>query len=163
MKDPDDDSIGYGRPPRHHQWKKGQSGNPTGSKRAGLFDHVREIFAEEMPETAGLKKPNVRSLMYFRLCIEGIKGKNASLFKAIDLAIDHEAQARVRREPRYLDMAAIRRELARKLGTKERTGDGATAPVNRRSAKERRAEDRSIEKEVNRIMRDRKKAKQAKS
>lgn len=163
MQDPDDDSVGYGRPPRQFQWKKGQSGNPKGSKRASLFDYAREIFSEEMPETAGLKNPNVRSMSYFRLCIDGIRGKNASLFKAIDLAIDHEAEAKARREPRYLDMSAIRGQLARMLGIKEQTADNGAAPVNRTSAKERRAERRSIDKEVDRIMRERKKAKRAKS
>jgi len=28
--DPTDDDIGYGRPPRHTRWQKGQSGNPRG-------------------------------------------------------------------------------------------------------------------------------------
>jgi Family of unknown function (DUF5681) len=26
--DPDDDHTGYGKPPKHTQWKEGQSGNP---------------------------------------------------------------------------------------------------------------------------------------
>lgn len=30
----DDDRVGYGRPPKHTQFKKGQSGNPSGGWRA---------------------------------------------------------------------------------------------------------------------------------
>lgn len=29
---PDDDDVGYKKPPKKHQWKKGQSGNPSGRK-----------------------------------------------------------------------------------------------------------------------------------
>lgn len=32
MSAPSDHPIGYGRPPKAHQWKKGQSGNPTGRR-----------------------------------------------------------------------------------------------------------------------------------
>ncbi|MEO1169457.1 MAG: DUF5681 domain-containing protein [Pseudomonadota bacterium] len=30
MDDNDDEDIGYGKPPKHTRWKKGQSGNPRG-------------------------------------------------------------------------------------------------------------------------------------
>jgi hypothetical protein len=29
----DDEPVGYGRPPKHSQWKKGQSGNPDGRRK----------------------------------------------------------------------------------------------------------------------------------
>jgi hypothetical protein len=32
-RDDDDESVGYGRPPRHSRFQKGQSGNPTGRKK----------------------------------------------------------------------------------------------------------------------------------
>jgi hypothetical protein len=33
MPDKPNYEIGYGKPPRHSRWKKGQSGNPTGKQR----------------------------------------------------------------------------------------------------------------------------------
>lgn len=30
MDDPEEDEVGYCRPPKHSRWKKGQSGNPRG-------------------------------------------------------------------------------------------------------------------------------------
>jgi len=30
---PGSDAVGYGNPPKHSQWKKGQSGNPRGRKK----------------------------------------------------------------------------------------------------------------------------------
>lgn len=37
--------VGNGRPPREHQWKKGQSGNPRGPKRAEKLDPQAQFEA----------------------------------------------------------------------------------------------------------------------
>lgn len=31
--DPENDDVGYGRPPKKHRWKEGQSGNPSGKRK----------------------------------------------------------------------------------------------------------------------------------
>ena len=47
--DPADDEIGYGKPPVHSRFKKGQSGNPSGKKKGtiDLKQTFEEIFSEE--------------------------------------------------------------------------------------------------------------------
>ena len=38
-----DDAVGYGRPPQHTRWKKGQSGNLKGRRRGKRPPKLREI------------------------------------------------------------------------------------------------------------------------
>jgi hypothetical protein len=48
----DDDRVGYGRPPKHSRFKKGQSGNPRGRKRRHRYEEeenpLRMYLLEEM-------------------------------------------------------------------------------------------------------------------
>ena len=52
--DTEDDEIGYKKPPTQSQWKKGQSGNPSGKKKAQpapvmtLLAWIAEKFWEEI-------------------------------------------------------------------------------------------------------------------
>lgn len=52
-EDDNDDAVGYGRPPRHTRFKKGQSGNPNGRKKANppsVGKKLLEIVAEQAAE-----------------------------------------------------------------------------------------------------------------
>ena len=42
--------VGYGKPPKHTQWQKGQSGNPSGKnkKEQSLFDELKKLSAKEI-------------------------------------------------------------------------------------------------------------------
>lgn len=50
---PDDDAVGYGKPPKHTRFKPGQSGNPSGRRRKpqrlarDLLDEMQEIVTVE--------------------------------------------------------------------------------------------------------------------
>ena len=45
----DDYEIGKGKPPKHTQWKRGQSGNPSGAKkRRTLIEELTDILDEEL-------------------------------------------------------------------------------------------------------------------
>lgn len=44
--DDDEGRVGYGRPPKHTQFKKGQSGNPNGRRRKHLSE--RDIVEAEL-------------------------------------------------------------------------------------------------------------------
>ncbi|WP_170482386.1 DUF5681 domain-containing protein [Ruegeria arenilitoris] len=49
--DPDEPyDVGYKKPPKHTQWSKGQSGNPTGKKKKeqSLLDQLKELSAKEI-------------------------------------------------------------------------------------------------------------------
>ena len=45
-----DYDVGYGKPPKHTQWQKGQSGNPSGKKKTedSFIDKVKKIASEEL-------------------------------------------------------------------------------------------------------------------
>lgn len=52
--DTEDDEIGYQKPPKKSQWKKGQSGNPSGKKKAepvvvmSLLAWIAQKFCDEV-------------------------------------------------------------------------------------------------------------------
>lgn len=53
MTDDDDDEVGYGKPPKQHRFKKGQSGNPAGRPKKekpdqGMRAILDRIGAEEI-------------------------------------------------------------------------------------------------------------------
>ena len=76
-----DYEIGYGKPPKHGQWQKGTSGNPSGKKKGkGLAHYLLEAGDEEkvflvdgkevvMPANAALAK---------KIFADAIKGKHQS-------------------------------------------------------------------------------------
>ena len=76
-----DYDIGYGKPPKHGQWQKGTSGNPSGKKKGkGLAHYLLEAGDEEkvflvdgkevvMPANAALAK---------KIYADAIKGKHQS-------------------------------------------------------------------------------------
>lgn len=61
MTDDKDYEIGYGKPPKHSQYKPGQSGNPKGKpkKNRTLQEEVRDILNAKVPVTINGKKTYV--------------------------------------------------------------------------------------------------------
>jgi Family of unknown function (DUF5681) len=58
--DDDDEGVGYGKPPKHSQFKKGKSGNPDGRKRREAYEEtdnpLRMYMLEQMAVTLKGKK-----------------------------------------------------------------------------------------------------------
>jgi len=68
-----DDEIGYGKPPRAHQFKSGQSGNPKGRPKGSKNEST--ILKEVLSEKISLRQPNGRTRKI--PVLEGIHRKQA--------------------------------------------------------------------------------------
>lgn len=86
-----DYEVGYGRPPKQTQFKKGQSGNPKGRKKGarGLKTDLRaelnaRIAITENGKTVKLTK---QQLMVKQLAAKAIKGDVRAISKLADLVI----------------------------------------------------------------------------
>lgn len=154
--------VGYKRPPTHSQWKKGQSGNPRGSKRpAGFFDAAADLFGEVLTPVAGLKNNSAYARIYLRLCIDAIKGNNRALFDAIDVVLRHEAEAKSRYEPRAMQReieasAEESKRLIQRLIDRHRQENPGPPPppLPPQTAEEKRAERVWIKKESKRRLKE---------
>jgi hypothetical protein len=117
--DRDDYEIGKGRPPKHTQWKRGQSGNPSGAKkRRTLIDELTEILDEEL-ETVVDGEATVmtgRRVVARKLFVMAAKGdmRAVTLVLANDNAKAEEGEAEVLREQDGLIERFAQRYLRRK-------------------------------------------------
>ena len=70
-----DDEVGYGKPPRAHQFKAGQSGNPNGRPKGSKNEST--ILKEVMNEKLSLRRANGRTRKI--PVLEGIHRKQVEL------------------------------------------------------------------------------------
>jgi hypothetical protein len=90
IADPDYE-VGYGRPPKHTQFKKGQSGNPKGRKK-GARGRKTDLRAElneriEVTENGKSVKLTKQQLMVKQLAAKALKGDVRAISKLADLTI----------------------------------------------------------------------------
>jgi len=90
------DRVGYGRPPKHTQFKKGNRANPRGrgaSQRSDLADAVRETLTTKVEISQGGRKRKVTrsEANILALFDKARKGDSAAADRLLDL---HASSAR---------------------------------------------------------------------
>jgi hypothetical protein len=119
-----DDNVGYRRPPKHSQFKKGISGNPRGRRRkrpAPIFKNLMmaELFKQITIGDGGKKSKVTKfELIIIDLVNRSIKGDKDARRRVLDFILEHnydfpEVQAQSEA------MAAFRRNLiaeAKRIG-----------------------------------------------
>ncbi len=74
--------VGYGKPPKEHRWRPGQSGNPRGRPRGSKNEST--ILRETLHRKIGirvegkLKKITVLEAIYLRIAEDSLKGNTKS-------------------------------------------------------------------------------------
>jgi hypothetical protein len=75
---------GYGRPPKHSQWKKGQSGNPKQRRKRqpkSVATMVDEFFAREVDvvENGVSQRRTAFEIIFLQLCNKATAGNTRAL------------------------------------------------------------------------------------
>ena len=82
--DDDDDQVGYGKPPRHSQFKRGQSGNPRGRKPRLAYEEddfpIRRFMMEPIDVKLNGKKERLTTLeaILMKQAAKALAGDNRS-------------------------------------------------------------------------------------
>ena len=131
-----DSPVGYGRPPVHSRFQKGQSGNPRGrpKKVPDFMEDAAEIFGGAVTGQAKGKPitlPMVQA-MFRTLCRQALKGDNQALRRVIELMLTLEPVARDKAREKEEKDAKLR-ETARKYdrlirGDRGRIDDAQNEP-----------------------------------
>ena len=130
----DDDVVGYGKPPRHSQFKKGQSGNPRGrpkgAKNAATI--LNEALNERVTVTEGGKRKAItkRKAAFKQLVNRAVSGDPRHmrmLLEKIEAAEARLDPATAQTESLGEADQAVLRELRARLGRiKSGGGDGSS-------------------------------------
>ncbi|MCP2678904.1 DUF5681 domain-containing protein [Maricaulaceae bacterium NA33B04] len=80
--------VGYGRPPKHSQFKPGQSGNPAGRKPkpTALIEKSARILSEPVKtrDKSGRKRTlRMMEASYLALCREALNGDRSALLNVM--------------------------------------------------------------------------------
>ena len=80
-------SVGYGRPPLQHRFKKGQSGNPNGrrTEKRGLYHPLQEMLDARLP-TKNDRMIAGDDAIAAKIIEGAMKGHAVSFRKFVDLA-----------------------------------------------------------------------------
>jgi ribosomal protein L17 len=95
--------VGYGRPPVHSRFRKGQSGNPSGKRRHSEAERAEALIRQELYRSLTLRegdkltKMPALQAMARSLMTCAVKGNVAAQRTVVKLLQDREAEARARR------------------------------------------------------------------
>lgn len=81
-------NVGYGKPPRHTRFKKGESGNPKGRPKPpeNMSDAIAKAFSSyiEIKENGKIKRVKAMEAIAKKVLAEALKGNSAILRKILD-------------------------------------------------------------------------------
>ena len=114
----DNERVGPGRPPKHSQWRKGQSGNPAGRPRGRI--NMKAVLEEELLELITLTTPQGKrevtklQAVVRRLIHEALSGKVYAIQDVLDRAerLDRPDTAAASSDLPQDDEAILRRALS---------------------------------------------------
>lgn len=116
----DDDTVGFGRPPKETRWTKGQSGNPKGrpkSRTEHMMDAARILV--QPVEARGPDGTTIRldavEAAFLSLCKKGLKGHKTALMEAIRIMMDVGTGVQAAEQDRKTTREAVR-ALLEKMG-----------------------------------------------
>ena len=98
----DSNPVGYGRPPVHSRFRKGQSGNPTGNRRHREAERAEALIRQEAYRLltvregdAVTKMPALQAVIRSQIA-SAVKGNVAAQRAVVKLLQDREAEVRAR-------------------------------------------------------------------
>ena len=105
-----DYEVGYCRPPAHHRFQPGQSGNPTGQRKAGwgktIADELKEVAAARVTIRDGgrTRKVSLATANFLAHGMNGAKGDARSAALFLNQAhkaglLDHQVSGEIRTGP----------------------------------------------------------------
>jgi hypothetical protein len=129
-RDEDAEPVGYKRPPKHSQFKKGQSGNPSGKPRRAKSAAVdeREAVLSRIVSTrinGKVVRITVRRALYETAADKAFKGdmRALALLLKLDGCNDNDAQAMAEDHNAAEEEALIARYLARRAKNEGGAGE----------------------------------------
>lgn len=104
--------IGYGKPPKDQQFKKGASGNPNGRPKGSknTYTLLQEILNQNLEVVENSKTINIskKAAMLLQLVNKGVKGD----IKAITALLPHMLSADAKEEETQKIMESLHRDDA---------------------------------------------------
>jgi len=119
----DDYEVGYGKPPKANQFKKGQSGNPSGKKKpASVEEILRRTLANQVTVSVDGKK---QSLPMLEVIIQALVRKAATGDLAAIKTVVQAAAAFADEPAGEAALSAHQLEALKDILATMETGDGA--------------------------------------
>jgi hypothetical protein len=135
----DDNQVGYKKPPVETQFKKGQSGNPSGRpKRTPAFlDDAVEILSAPVTGHANGREMTIPALeaVFRRQCRDALKGDNATLRQIIDRMLTLEPIAQQQAEEKSKAYAGGKEKLRAMVNRGRQNRDSDNPKLEEKGAK----------------------------
>jgi hypothetical protein len=115
------DKIGYGKPPQHQKWHKGQSGNPAGrqkgskNKKTIIVRLMEEKLGRPIDNPSKLSRHEAMLLKGIQKALAGDAKAMAFILRRYDDAADAQAVTRVATEQDETVYAALVEKIKREL------------------------------------------------